>query len=177
MRTVQLPLTGGCFCGACRYALFAAPYVVYVCHCTDCQKQSGSAFNMTMPSPREAFRVTEGEPAAFMRTTARGRVTTIRFCGTCGSRLFAESNPETVAIRPGTLDDTSWLAPAAQFYLSSSHVWARLAGVIDHDTQPEEGFREAIRAWRRTAPTFLPPATRPHSDEGRDPGAADAPGE
>jgi hypothetical protein len=158
MRAVQLPLTGGCLCGACRYELRAAPFVVYACHCTDCQRQTGSAFNMTMPAPRDAFSITKGEPAAFARTTARGRQTTIRFCGTCASRLFAESNPTTVAIRPGTLDDTTWLTPAAQFYLSSAHAWARLDDMpVSHETQPDDGFRDAIRAWRKTAPTFLPP--------------------
>lgn len=155
MTEVKLPLTGGCLCGACRWELNAAPYVVYACHCTECQTQSGSAFNLTMPAPRAAFRITKGEPAAFARTTARGRQTVVRFCGACASRLYAESNPATVSIRPGTLDDTSWVRPAAQFYLSSAHDWARIDGVIDFDTQPDSGITEAIKAWANIAPTFV----------------------
>jgi hypothetical protein len=152
---VRLPLTGGCFCGACRYELSAPPYLVYACHCTDCQRQSGSAFNMTMPAPAAAFRVTQGQPARFERTTARGRKTVVRFCGACGSRLFAESNPEAVSIRPGTLDDTTWIKPVAQFFSASAHDWALVDGIESHDDQPPDVLSRLIRAWRATAPRFV----------------------
>ena len=151
---LTLPLTGGCFCGACRYELTAAPYCVYVCHCTDCQRQSGSAFNMTMLAPRADFRFTAGEPARFARTTAGGRETAIRFCGTCGSRLAAESSPETVGVRPGTLDDTRWLAPVAQFWTPSGHAWAVVNGVHAEDGNPAD-IRALTRAFRQTGPVFV----------------------
>ena len=155
MSEVSLPLTGGCFCGGCRYELSAAPLTVWACHCTDCQRQSGSAFNLTMPSPRDAFRLTAGEPAAFERTTASGRTTVIRFCGQCGTRLFSESNPQVVTIRPGTLDDASWVKPAVQYFLASAHDWARIPDVAGHDDQPQSGVFDAVRIFRETGPTFV----------------------
>ena len=155
MSDVSRPLTGGCFCGACRYELNAAPLAVWACHCTDCQRQSGSAFNLTMPAPRDAFSLTQGEPAAFERTTARGRKTVIRFCGRCGTRLFSESNPQVVTIRPGTLDDTGWVKPTAQYFLASGHAWARIEGVDDHDDQPESAIFDAVRAFQASGLRFV----------------------
>ena len=64
---MRLPITGGCQCGAVRYAIAAAPLTVYACHCTDCQRQSGSAFALSLIAPRDAVRITEGTPAVWER--------------------------------------------------------------------------------------------------------------
>ena len=152
--TVPLPLTGGCLCGACRYELSAAPYFAYVCHCTDCQTQSGSAFNMSMPAPRAALKITKGAPAVFLRPMPGGRISEVNFCGACGSRLFALSNPEVAVVRPGTLDDASWVFPAVQNFVRSAHPWAIIEGVPREETQAEscDDYR---RAWRKAAPKFV----------------------
>jgi hypothetical protein len=57
---VKLPLTGGCQCGAVRYEIAAAPLAVYACHCTDCQRQSGGDFALSLIAPRESVRITKG---------------------------------------------------------------------------------------------------------------------
>jgi len=54
---MRLPLTGGCQCGTVRYQITAAPLAVYVCHCTECQRQSGSAFALSLAVPRDALAV------------------------------------------------------------------------------------------------------------------------
>jgi len=41
---MSFPMSGSCFCGAVRYRLETPPMFVHCCHCTDCQKQTGSAF-------------------------------------------------------------------------------------------------------------------------------------
>jgi hypothetical protein len=148
---VELPLTGGCLCHRVRYALNAAPFLLYVCHCTDCQRQSGSAFGMSMPAPRTALTVTAGEPATYRRTMTSGRVSCVRFCGTCGTRVFAEPGTdfsEIVVVRPGTLDDTRWLKPAAQMFTRSAHSWACLDDALDFETQPDQwdDIRRRFRA-------------------------------
>jgi hypothetical protein len=56
------PITGACQCGAIRYEASAAPLGVYICHCTECQRQSSSAFGMAMPVPRGALRLVAGPP-------------------------------------------------------------------------------------------------------------------
>ena len=64
---MQLPLTGGCQCGSVRYQITANPFAVYVCHCTECQRQSGSAFALSLAVAREALVVVEGAPAVWRR--------------------------------------------------------------------------------------------------------------
>lgn len=151
--TVKLPLTGGCLCGECRYELSAAPYFAYVCHCTDCQTQSGSAFNMSMPAPRAALKIVKGAPAVFRRQMPGDRLSEVNFCGTCASRLFALSSESVAVLRVGTLDDTSWVFPAVQNFVRSAHSWAILPGVPQLETQAEN-YDEYRRAWRKAAPRF-----------------------
>jgi hypothetical protein len=59
---MKLPQTGGCQCGALRYEITQAPYMVYACHCTDCQRMTSSAFSMAIVLPAEAFRLIAGKP-------------------------------------------------------------------------------------------------------------------
>jgi hypothetical protein len=154
LREISLPLRGGCMCGACRYELRAAPFMVYVCHCTDCQRQSGSAFGMSMPASRDALFVTQGDPARFERTMASGRTGVIRFCGICATRLFTESTEAFVAVRPGTLDDTSWLVPAAQNWVRSAHRWAFVGDIPSYPENPED-FAIIAQRWRAQGLRFV----------------------
>lgn len=150
---VALPLTGGCLCGAVRYELRARPYMIYVCHCSDCRRQSGSAFGMSMPSPRAAFAVTVGEPASFKRVMPSGREGAVRFCATCATRVFADSSPDVVTIRPGTLDDTSWIKPSAQNWTSSALEWACLDDVLSFEGNPPT-YDDVAKAWRAQGIVF-----------------------
>jgi len=147
MTEIALPLVGGCLCGACRYELSAAPFLVYVCHCKDCQRQSGSAFGMSMPAPRPALRVTLGEPARYERVMPSGRTSVTRFCGQCATRLFAEASDSVVVLRPGTLDDASWVEPAAQGWSAGAHAWACIDGIPSHPRNPES-YGAIARAWQ-----------------------------
>jgi len=58
----ELPMTGGCQCGAIRYEIASLPLLLYTCNCTDCQRQSGSAFALNMPVKFSDFRILQGEP-------------------------------------------------------------------------------------------------------------------
>ena len=62
MSSVNSPLCGGCQCGAIRYELSHGPLQLYVCHCTECRKQSASAFGISFIVPQTALRLTQGEP-------------------------------------------------------------------------------------------------------------------
>jgi hypothetical protein len=64
---MELPLTGGCQCGKIRYEISEAPQLVYTCHCTDCQRITGSAFSLGIALPETAFHSTAGEPRALQR--------------------------------------------------------------------------------------------------------------
>lgn len=63
MRQVKLPFGGRCLCGAVQYRVTEPPIMFYACHCTDCQKRSGSAFNLSMWVKRASIEVAQGEPA------------------------------------------------------------------------------------------------------------------
>jgi hypothetical protein len=130
MKRPALPLTGGCPCGAARFEVTAMPLLVYACHCTECQRWSGSAFSMSMPVTATSFCLTRGEPKPWRRIGASGVQSTYWFCGDCGGRVYGErdARPDIRAVRAGTLDDTSWLRPVAHVYMRSAQPWEQLAG-------------------------------------------------
>ena len=147
--TIKLALTGGCQCGAVRYRIDAEPLTVLACHCTECQKQSASAFGMTMPVPREALTYTKGAPARWERTADSGNVVGAAFCAVCGVRLLHEpANKAMLNVKPGTLDDTSWVVPVGHIWTDSAQPWVRdqLKGLLYPKQQPNmDGL---IAAWR-----------------------------
>ena len=133
--------SGGCQCGSIRHEITGPPQIVYACHCTECQKQSGSAFAMATVIPQENVRITKGTPAMFTRRTSQTRVMECWFCPECGTRLYpvpgAAAYPNR-NIKPGTLDDTSWLTPTIHFWTRSAQKWVVIPeGAIRHETQPK----------------------------------------
>ncbi len=125
---MQPPLTGGCQCGAVRYACDGAPLSLYVCHCRECRRQSASAFGISVVVPRAAFRLTRGAPTSWVRDTDSGRRLRCHFCPTCGARLWHEADgapSDTLSIKGGSLDQPPDLTTAI-------HVWVsrKLPGVI-----------------------------------------------
>ena len=136
MADPQEPLTGGCQCGAVRYELAAAPMPPLICHCRECQKQTASAFGMTLPVLRKHLRVTSGELKLWRRRADSGRELRCYFCPDCGTRLYHSSSmgPEFWHLKSGTLEDTSWLEPVAQVWAKSAQAWLKSA--IDSPSFP-----------------------------------------
>src|SRR5262249_30840188 len=122
---MQLPLKGGCQCRKVRYEVQAEPITVYACHCTECQTQSGSAFALSMVLPRGSVVITGGEPKVWVRQHESGRLIDCVFCGNCGIRLYnnPQSNQKITILKPGTLDDTTWLKPAGHIWTRSAQHW------------------------------------------------------
>lgn len=140
------PLAGGCACGAIRYEITAMPLLLYACHCTDCQRRSGSSFSLNMPVATKALRIVKGAPKGWRS----GATTTSWFCGDCGCRLYGERDerPDAMSVRAGTLDDTSWLRPAAHIFTRSAQPWETFEGAAAcFETTPGE-FTETAHAWR-----------------------------
>lgn len=134
MSQIDLPMNGGCQCGRRRYTISALPLTLYACHCTDCQTQSTSAFGMSMPVPREVVSCDLAVLGIWERTAASGQIVKARFCCKCGTRLFHEPsrNNKIINVKPGTLDDTSWLMPVGHLWLGSAQEWF---------TPPEDALR------------------------------------
>ena len=153
---MKLPLTGGCQCGAVRYEIAAEPITVYACHCRDCQRQTGAAFALSMVVPRASIAITQGTPAQWLRpgaVTASGTPTLCLFCGTCGARLYhlPERNPAVAVVKPGTLDDVSWLDSVGNIWTDSAQPWVRIApDEVNFARQPPD-FSALAAAWQKRA--------------------------
>jgi hypothetical protein len=79
-------LSGSCLCGAVTYSCTADPLFTAICHCTECQKQTGTAFSIIVGVPKAAFQV-EGNPSTFTTIGDDTHKETIRhFCSNCGSQ-------------------------------------------------------------------------------------------
>ncbi|MFC3070685.1 GFA family protein [Phenylobacterium soli] len=156
MDVVSLPQTGGCYCGAIRYSLNAAPLLAYACHCHDCQTRSGSAFGLTVVV-RSADVTVSGEPEVVRLANPSGLAIDHNMCPHCRLRVFAV-NPKTadyMSLRAGTLDDASWVRPVAQTWVESAIPWAVIPGV--RAVAPEDfDFVRLGREWAATAPRFEP---------------------
>jgi hypothetical protein len=151
---VGLPLVGGCMCGALRYEVSAPPLMIYNCHCTNCQKISGSAFNTSVIVAEAALRFAAGKPARVEWISDKGTTRYGLFCGACGSRIVNGGKPSTgvFSLRAGTLDDTSWVQPVGDTYTRSAQPWIRFVeGGLRAETTPESyaPFIEAFRAQGR----------------------------
>lgn len=122
---VGLPLKGGCMCGALRYEVSMPPVMIYNCHCTNCQKISGAAFNTSVIIAEAALQFTAGEPARVEWTSDTGTTRCGLFCGACGSRIANGGEPSNgvYSLRAGTLDDTSWVQPVGDTFTSSAQPW------------------------------------------------------
>ena len=126
MTGVPKPITGRCLCGGVTYTADADPVVQAVCHCTDCQRQTGSPFSVFVGVPRAAFNV-EGSTLASFATTGEdhGGDTERSFCSACGSPLFsvAAAASEVAYLKAGSLDDASWVQPVVEVWTSSAQPW------------------------------------------------------
>jgi hypothetical protein len=121
------PISGRCLCGAVTYSADADPVVQGVCHCTDCQRQTGGPFSVLVGVPRGSLEV-EGRTLASFATIGEdhGGETLRSFCSACGSPVFSTSAamPEIAFIKAGTLDDASWLEPAVEVWTGSAQPWS-----------------------------------------------------
>jgi hypothetical protein len=126
-----MKLEGGCLCGKVRYSGEAEPIFVGVCHCTTCQKSSGTAFNTVVAVPKAAVNVS-GAVHTFEGKGDTGSPTYKRFCPACGSPVQIEAAimPDVVMIPAGTMDDAGAVTPAMQIYCDSAQSWALLGGGI-----------------------------------------------
>ena len=121
---MSAPYTGGCQCGSLRYVLTAEPVRVVACHCKECQRQSGSAFGLSMLVTRDILTVT-GPTKRFTRIADSGNPNTGVFCPECGVRIYhiPAYAQDMFVLKPGTLDDTSWVRPTHFVWMKSAQGW------------------------------------------------------
>lgn len=98
--------TGGCQCGAARYEIRGPELDLYACHCTECRKQSASAFGISMIVRADDFSLTQGAPRCWSRPTDSGRTLDCWFCPSCGTRLWHSGSGDRsiLSVKGGSLD-------------------------------------------------------------------------
>lgn len=132
-------ITGRCHCGAIRYEAEVDPATMRVCHCTDCQAFSGSAFRASIPAIPGSLQVLTGAPRVYAKTADSGRTSEQAFCERCGTHVFGivpGSEPRLCSVRVGTIDQRDQLRPALQYWTRSQVPWlAELVAVPGRETQ------------------------------------------
>jgi hypothetical protein len=128
----QTPLQGGCLCGAVRFELTAPLISAGYCHCTHCQRRTGTGSSANGRVPQAGFRLVAGaqELRAFKPPAGVPKL----FCTRCGSALFS-GDPfadEEVAVRLGALDRDPGIRPQYRQFVDSAASWEAI---------PEDGLR------------------------------------
>lgn len=147
--TETSPIEGGCQCGEVRYRLTSEPLACYVCHCSDCQRRTGSAFSTALVVPTEGLTVVKGAPSPYYASLSGGRTKSGQHCAQCSTRLWGtiQMEPTIRVLQPGTLDDPRQFRPVA-------HVWTRsvLPWVVIPEGTPtfreNASFAEVRALWR-----------------------------
>ena len=119
----ELPLTGGCLCGAVRYELTEAPGPALYCHCTRCQRRTGSAASAQARIDGSALRVVEGE--RFVRGYRPPDGFEKLFCAECGSQLFSRNpaEPSDMSVRLGSFDEDPGVRPSWRQFVAFAAAW------------------------------------------------------
>ncbi len=127
-----MKIDGGCHCGYINYEAQIDPDEVAICHCTDCQTLTGSAFRTTVPAAREAFALRSGQPKIYIKTAASGARRVQAFCPECGTPIYsaAVEDARTFMIRVGTVRQRAELSPRAQYWCRSALDWVMDLGSI-----------------------------------------------
>ena len=125
-----MKVDGRCFCGFLTYVAEIDPEHVEICHCTDCQTISSSAFRVVVPAEPGTFRLLTGEPTKFVKTADSGTKRVLAFCPQCGTAIYsgpAEENatgkPAFFGLRVGSLLQRDQLPPKTQYWMRSRQHW------------------------------------------------------
>jgi hypothetical protein len=120
---MELPLTGGCGCGAVRFEVDAPFLSASYCHCTRCRRRTGAAASANARAAPGSFRLVAG--AEQVRAWAPEGGFEKHFCGLCGSSLFSRdpSDPDVVGVRLGALDGDPGICPQWRQFVAYAASW------------------------------------------------------
>lgn len=143
-----MPVHGSCHCQAIQYEALVDAQRTTICHCTDCQKLTGSAYRVSVPAVEGSFHLTAGTPSIYVKTGDGGSKRAQAFCPNCGSPLYTydADDPQVYGLRVGGIEERQALVPRKQ-------KWCRSALALALDRRPVSDGE----ARRRVAP---PPQKR-----------------
>jgi hypothetical protein len=120
----DLPLTGGCLCGGVRFEITAPPVSASYCHCTRCQRRTGTAASIQARIAPGSLRVTAGEEHIRAYEPADGGFHKV-FCSNCGSSLWSQhpGDPEIKSVRFGAFDADPGIRPSFRQFVAYAAPW------------------------------------------------------
>ena len=121
-----MKINGGCHCGSIAYEAEADPDKVVLCHCTDCQTLSGSAFRIVVPIAEADFTLLSGALKTYVKTAESGNQRAQTFCPECGTNIYATSvgdGPKVLGVRVATARQRDDLPPKRQVWFRSHQNW------------------------------------------------------
>ncbi len=140
-----MELEGGCACGGVRYRLKSRPMFTNCCHCTDCQRQVGSAFVVNALIEMDRIEVLKGELEPSRMPTESGRIHDVYRCRVCGTAMWSDygGRPTVRFVRATTLDDGAAISPDAHIFTRSKLPWV----VLHADTPAFEIYYDTATQW------------------------------
>jgi hypothetical protein len=143
-----MKIDGHCHCGYITYEAEIDPEKVMICHCSDCQTLSGSAFRTVVLTHQDTFKLLSGELKIYVKTGESGTKRPQSFCPECGTPIFSNTmgdGPKVHAIRVGTTRQRDQLVPKLQLWCRSSQGWLHdLGSIAKMEKQPVFDQRGAV---------------------------------
>jgi hypothetical protein len=135
-----MKIDGRCHCGYITYEAEIDPEKIVICHCSDCQILSGSAFRTVALTRENTFRLLSGEPKVYVKTSESGTKRQQSFCPECGTPIYSSTvgdAPKVYGVRVGTARQRDELVPKTQLWFRSSQRWLADLGLVRKiETQP-----------------------------------------
>jgi hypothetical protein len=123
------PIEGGCTCRAVRYRMMSKPMFVHCCHCTWCQRETGSAFVINALIETDRVKLLQGKPVMVLTPSNSGKGQNIARCASCHVALWSHyqgAGPKAAFVRVGTLDNPNVCPPDIHIFTSTKQVWVTL---------------------------------------------------
>ena len=120
-----MKIDGRCHCGRITFEAEVDPAALTICHCTDCQMLTGSAFRANIRAQAAHFVLRSGTPRSYVKTADSGNKRCHAFCGDCGTPVYAcaVDNPDSYSLRVGTIAQRAAFSPRRQVWRRSALNW------------------------------------------------------
>ncbi len=122
-----------CQCGQLTVEISGSSDAIVACHCTDCQRRTGSPFGVLAYYPESQLRIS-GTATCYDRAAASGARFRSYFCPRCGASVYAQTDkhPAKFGIAVGTMADPEFPPPARSVWEQPQHCWVKIPGNIPH---------------------------------------------
>jgi hypothetical protein len=139
--------SGGCLCGAVRFEIHGAPMIVHACHCTVCQRRTGSAFAVNLWIESDQISLLQGDlesrTAPGIKTDSPSESWFCQSCGTCLWAWYHASPANSRFVRAGTLDEPAAFSPDVHIFTSTKQPWV----LIPENVPAFEAFYDLKSTW------------------------------